>query len=589
MATADPNFKSFDYQDLENVNNLFSKSDEDDLGRIRIESNLSFSRQDVFLLVWETHRRCILSALPELRSAIKLSVEDRLYHRDLYGLYKYDDKVRQIQSVSGETVSALGLISIECVEETLLLLAADDNMVVQATAAEAMARWRIYERDDELFELLSKWMSLSEDESLKIPISNIQATVALTIAYAAAFDRPNELADDLFDLFKQIFEDLIDEHEIIRHRFLVYTLPVVTGQHLLQLEPYLKEMTLRDDVIQPISSSLAWNNQSDTKGILELTDRWQKDCWLLVFQEDEHSRKQREGLLKTLSWIYGYIPVYELGSDQVVTRRCINALKSILADGQESPQVREAAWKSLELIGEHRFADLEPHLLRFVSFLKEGETEYLITNLTNCYLKQRREFEGGEETITWQEDEYPVWITQKRPLTEVEIMLYTWIDLEGNVKANAIALQSFVSFAHKFDEWEDFKVSRIRDKKSAVQELDKINTTEVSPTLSFLERAQIKIASWWVTKNNQIGTSERIQGIFPEALKLYVAHKQRFQFVLGKLKIVEEKENISILSGQLGQVVSIMHNRIIIKGMVAGIVLLIMMACVIFAVVNAGI
>jgi hypothetical protein len=175
----DTTLRALDYCDLDNLRSFFNFT-ETNTSTTFVEVRFPQQRLMLLKIAWKSHRRQILAALPVLVNLVKNSV--RRYERELYGSSVRCDQLRKVIS---ETISDIGLIASDAVEDTLLNIAADGNINVQAVAAQAMALWRDNEKrkfivednqenhiDRQLFETLQRWQNGARARSLVDAILN---------------------------------------------------------------------------------------------------------------------------------------------------------------------------------------------------------------------------------------------------------------------------------------------------------------------------------------------------------------------------------------------------------------------------------
>ena len=115
---------------------------------------------------------------------------------------------------------------------------------------------------------------------------------------------------------------------MVRQRFLVYTLPIVVGQHWRQLEPILKQMSLRKNMIPSLGVSLARAYRNYPTDILEFLQSWQSEAQSIPIHADSETVGQREGILATTALTYGYLPYYSDIWPQTI-RESVNKFKAI--------------------------------------------------------------------------------------------------------------------------------------------------------------------------------------------------------------------------------------------------------------------
>jgi hypothetical protein len=67
-----------------------------------------------------------------------------------------------VQICKSPVVSNIGMIAVDAIHNTLVELAFDQNLGVQLVAARAMAAWRYYQKDQQLFAFLKEWQTSTD-------------------------------------------------------------------------------------------------------------------------------------------------------------------------------------------------------------------------------------------------------------------------------------------------------------------------------------------------------------------------------------------------------------------------------------------
>ena len=244
----DASLKALDYCDLDNLRSYFRFTPDDKNKRTLLEVRFAKQRLTCLKIVWESHRRQILSALPVIVDLIKKS--ENQMNGELNGSVV---KRRNMQQVISRAISEVGLISRtgsqEAVEDSLLNLAASSNPEIQSVAAQSIALWRDRDHqkvvldaehnldiDEELFSVLDGWQRESrinervrfflrekvEQKTVKAS-DYIRSTLAITVAYASSHDAPGELSPKLYELFVRLSKD---STKLVRKSFSSYTVPL---------------------------------------------------------------------------------------------------------------------------------------------------------------------------------------------------------------------------------------------------------------------------------------------------------------------------------------------------------------------------
>jgi hypothetical protein len=565
----DPSISLLDYCDLDNLRTFFDFYPSEGYGIKIIKCRIPEQRQLLFDIAWNSHRRLILSALPIMVQLAARSVADRSFNHELYGSVARRD---QLRIVIGEALSDIGLISQSSIQRSLIQLAKDPNLGVQAVAARAMARWRkpIYGRDKELFMMLRNWNEGSKDY--------MRATVALTVSYASRYDSQNELDEELC----KILEDLAnDQNPLVRNRFCTHTLPYVVPFHLIKLEKSLNRMTQYIDLIPEIAKSLAVAYRYDDNEVLEILKKWRQECrsWKSS-QITSNEINLREKLLATVALTYGYINYKETG--KFTANEAFEEMQSILAD-EKHPFVRQNVIIAISQQSSTNFEKVEPLLQKLVVEIVESESNEIIDILKNIYLEQRKKLVFSNDCIEIDGAQYPVWIYSDRPQTAIEKSMYNWIKSPNNPAAQQIALRSFVLFAKALDIQEEQKILQIRKQRAQYDTMPKPTPNVPTPFSAdkLVKKNKLieEIAIWLAT----IGAKHYypiIQGLLPEVLVQNKSNKQVMAFVFEKWHRGADNEISTIAKLQSRAINFIEHSAILIGVPVLAILVLLIIGSV---------
>lgn len=547
----DTSLRALDYCDLDNLRNFFSFVEAEAYGT-KIESRLPEQRQMLFEVAWNSHRRQILTALPVVAQLVRNSVAWRSLNTELYGTSVRRDQLRR---VIGEALSDIGLISTSAVEDTLLQLAVDEEMGVQAVAARAMARWRYYGRDKELFDTLQRWqlethiidlidsiLKGRDEEVREGPRAYIRATVALTVSYAAQYDPPNTLSEELCDLIDQLS---IDPNRLVRNRFRYHTLPMVVPLHVAQLRDILHDMTRYTDLDHAIGASLALAYRENPEEVLKTLNLWHKECVeTRPRRVNEAEITPRENLLATVALAYGEIRYDEaigpLSGDEAFRR-----LRSILAE-ERHPFVRTAVVIAISRQARRHFDKVESLLQKLVAEVTENERIEIVKILTDIYLEQRKNLKDGEDIIEVKGHRYPIWIDSARPITGVERAMYRWSRDAEKPAAQQIAIQASIAFARELEQEEAQRIDEIRKERERVAEEAEEAEGEavIEPAISkrpkhssFMDQLASRLATLRLSHYRLV-----ILGLLPEALAQYRSSRDLMNLVLSKWRRTRDDE-----------------------------------------------
>jgi len=565
----DSSLRALDYCDLDNLGDLFSFT-KMTTEFMLVQFDVPGRRQMLFKIAWESYRRQILAALPVLVSLVKNSVTH--FERELYGS---SVRCNQIRRTISEAISDIGLISSDAVEDSLLTIAADKDINVQAVAAKAMARWRDDEAkafivnenenlnvDQRLFGTLQRWqheariMSLVDaalkkqnyEESQK-PQDYIRATIALTVGEAALYDPPDELAPELCSLL----EDLInDQNSLVRERVFKDTLPRIIPLHLIQLRPILKSFLHKvDGLIQVVASALAFSYQFRPKDVLATLDLWKTTCEKNSSKGVDTSKVgSREALLATVALTYGEIECDER-SILITIQQVIDYLQNILLE-EVHPLVREAALfaigrqverifkqikaKPEDLSSDPLYRIVTHQLPELVAKLTRRECQKFVDKLTEVYLDQRAILRNGEEPkfIEVGKRQYPVWLNSPRPSTVVENVMLNWAKNDGNITAQQVATHASANFVSKLDQEEERQIRRLRQARTpSVIELQPIYVTPIVGRPIPQDWYFGKLIPRLATRNAN-NYEKTIRNLLPEGLRQHLLSRDAMNFLLRK-------------------------------------------------------
>ena len=585
-----PMLSAYDYDDLRplaQVVELFPMRNGSRLFRLR-------RQEDRFLLLgllWNNQRRQVMAALPGLVRIARESVASRSFNRELYSGRESQRRVRTIVSAA---LSDIGLIDSRAVESSLLDLAADDQLAVQLVAATAMANWRAYGKDAQLFTMLKEWeegtfavrvmrtilearhQSGQEGEQERLrPENFIRATVALTVAQAALFDQRNQLQPRLLKLFDELADDAKPQ---VRRAITTYVLPIIVAQHPKQLRPSLERLIKGGDYEWPVAQSLAYAYQVAPRDVMPIIGIWSNEC---AQNRPERFNPQkpsgRERLLATIALTYGEID-YEhggpLSAEEVFTR-----LKLMLRD-EVHPYVRTAVVIAIARQAERDFDRVAPELQKLLADVAISEREEIVKILVRIYRKQRAEVEGGDATVQLNGARYDVWFFPKeRPaeaLTKIEQSLRRWIHDPAYPTAQQIALWSFVLFAEQVDRPLERLASNLAQERARASEEQDRALIAPTITTSVPESGWYggRLVPWLVT----IGAPDLrpvIRGVLPEAVRRSRSDRETTTYLLTRWERTDDPR-LSKIAPRLNRGISLVQSGCLIIGsaVFVGLVLL---------------
>lgn len=447
---SDPLLPQFDYHDLPRFATYF-KQIESEEGFFRIQCASRERREQILEVAWRHQRRRLLATLPALTQLTRISAADvaspermdpmsavsdgRPRTGQETGVAKRELRLTesgtlQIQQALVESLSLVGLLSIDVVKPYFLELATDPASGVRSLAARALSSWRDG-HDAQFLLLLESWWAAGTTYEADDPLlarladhdprASVRSAVALVVGYAARFDRPNRLTPELHSLLTQ----LVDDRDVrVRKTLADSTLWLAVAWHFRQLEPLLRSKVLKDEALIPAvafgAAAACSMRPEESFAIL--------DGWRTAAKADRRKATPllRERLLAVVALSCGYLSCDE--NVELLSPRSVGGrLRSMLAE-ETNPFVRHYVFFAIELQAVRSFELVAPILQDLLSSIALVDRPAAVEVFVRTYLAQRHRLPGGDRRITVGERSYGVWNdTSQRPLTEVEAALYSWI------------------------------------------------------------------------------------------------------------------------------------------------------------------
>lgn len=520
---------------------------------------------------------------------IRESVNNRAQDPELYANQIRRDKLRLVIS---DTISDIGIISPNTVELPLLALAADNDINIQSSAARAIARWRTYNKDQEVYDLLAEWqtstrfihfieslLSTKQGQSSN-SLAYIRATIALTIAYATQYDSPNTLNSKLVSLINELSQD---KNPLVRDRF-IRGLPFIINLHLKQLTLLIENMINDTSLIEPVAISLAVTYLNDPNLILQTLAKWANYCLShRPLNLDLHITTHREKLCATILYTYGYLPYFDEDHKQIDQEGYIThhegfqRIKLILKE-ETHPFIRLAAIESISLLARSNFKNVANDIQQLTSEIPSNLQNDIVFILRDIYLDQRRTLNGekssSDNVLVHNNISYPLWVNSTRPRTELEEIMGSWLQDSHYPKAQEIAIKVMVECADALDNAEVAAINQIREsqKQSTLSTVQPSRSQSIGP-IDIDKSATImnKLASWLATIGNQ--NYNIIKSILPESINQYRKNRDRLSFAFDSYGFYDQ--SIKLIKGSLWKAIFIFEKRGIIAIIIIIVFLLI--------------
>jgi hypothetical protein len=406
----------------------------------------------------------------------------RLPHGVMRDLFGSPERVQQIQTAVSSSLSEMGKISFDAVDNLLLQLAASQEPAARSVAAAALARWREPEDDnpelhqsgeDRLFDTLERWCSEAFDLEIENLVelritdafAHVRSTVALAVSFAALFDARNQLAPRLRALFEALAQD---SRDIVRASFRNHTLPWITALHLGQIETFLQDtIALEIDSLSGLSVGLAAAARIQPREALPLIDRW--------YQEGLAARAPRRGKippakkrLAAAALAYGCIAADDLAPRECPRAEALRRMRRVYA------QEKKLRWVIVEAMKVQLWRNLEGNEATLRDLLEEltpRDRSALVSPLVALHEKERETLPGSDmRCVILGQEGFKVWTHPGRPLTQVEKVLKGWL-LEGTSRPVVrLAARALATISDRQVEVEERK---LREKKAHERDLRK--------------------------------------------------------------------------------------------------------------------
>jgi hypothetical protein len=511
-----PNLLSLDYCDIDFLLGFFKFESYVD-GRQVLGGKFDNQRAEIIRAAWSGHKRHVLSAFSVLTALAKDSSGSGSRHPGNTDIYGSRWRRMKLRSTAADTISDIGIVSLQTAEPKLVELAASGNETIRRVTAKAMARWRAFRKDEQMFETLGRW---KEADS-----SSIRSAVVLTLQYAAEYDSPGCLDTRILDTLGDMRDDLQVAPAMKE------LLPRLIDRHFCQLYPWLGSyFCTRAQYRDILKEALLQLYASRPHEIKKALDHW------LSIQEDEGSKDNRrqefthrDNLVALVLEIYKGLP-YTGEDDAIGMDHVWNTLK-VLNTSEQRRNLRELVLGTIAF-----FVGMQPdRALQYLGPIFKGagtdDRYIIISGIGDAYLDQRSRLEGGQFVITVNGMNIPVWNNSPRPLTGIEKIMYTW--LQGNDPfARELATLSFVRFSRVLDHQEPALIMvavnevMTKEREAAMQRIRAIYEREkaaiveypVMPKLSWW--THLKIFFWLLFKN------ERDKVILLQIMKTLLMYKE---------------------------------------------------------------
>ncbi len=564
----DESLLALDYCDLNGLSNYYSLTRINDEGLHRIESFLPEQRQKLLRVLWKTHRRHILAAIPIMERLVRESRMSSFLDMAFFNVDPGNSKFREIMS---ENFCLLGIFSLPTIEGALVRLAAEEDAGLQVVAARAMARWRYYKKDNLLFDTLQRWQNEStalrtielslerddeRDKNSNSPVTYLKATIVMIVGFASLYDPPNQLNNKLCELIKQLAGDT--DNELIYQRYVHYVLPQVVSMHAQRLKEVLEDIVIYHRLNDAISENLATAYRRRPNEIFTILNKWFQECD--KNNKDFKNSSRKEALLATVALTYGKLQLKD-NSTPISAKDAYNILSTILSS-ERSTYIRESVMEAISRRAVVDTPNLHTCLLPFHDNMYRHERTRLIRELVNAHLKQREAFDGDAE-FSYKERKYKFWVQKPIDFTQIEYLMRIWLKDNTSRQKPRIAMRFMLSSYYiKFKQTEEQALSnpQIPVIKSDYQ-ISSYTPEYEPPVFSPDESEELnwfqKIAAWWVSRNDQ-KYHTKLRDLLPRLLKFTAIQDNKYMLN----KLIKDKDlEIKKLASKLKETLDLITER----------------------------
>jgi hypothetical protein len=436
----DKHLQSLDYCDLDFLLNFFSFETFGD-GRQILVCKFPNQRAEIIRAAWQSHKRHILSAfsvITGLAGSSSAQSSGGKRHAEINGT---TDRGKRLRAVAAETISDVGIVSLQTAEPKLLELAASSDITTRRITAKAMARWRAFARDEQMYTTLSRWQ-ISRSNS-------VRSTVVFTLKYAAEYDSPGHLDRRIMTILNEMSGDtaVVATMKDI--------LPELIRNHAFHIQNDLRDYIAVEEAYSDIvAMELVALYATHPAALKELLEDWLNSCMEENSQLNRrHALTYRDNRLIVVLKVYRSLP-YGHSSDVISLSYVWGLIDQLQHQEQRAAMrafVMETAAFLISAQPEEAIRHIEP---LFRKLGTEGRLT-LIRSIAWIYLRQRAALPDGQYRIGVQGLSVPVWYSSKRPVTEIEIVLYGWLTGEQSF-AREVATLAFIEFAVMLDQAEPF-------------------------------------------------------------------------------------------------------------------------------------
>lgn len=459
---SDGSLQALDYCDLDFLSDFFRFENLGD-GRQVLQSKFPYQKIEIINGSWHLYRRHLLSIIPIFFETAINSLNTNSADWENFGTRQ---KRANLRMVIGQTISEIGLVSTFSIENTLIAFAAHPDDRVKRIASKSLARWREFEEDQRLFDLLQSW--LEDERPQKIiseylakregwqknmayqdrALSYLRASAIHALSYSANYDSPNQLHTRIINMLLSLVSESRNPLII---QALKTAIPKLVHHHILQLKDVLLEKFMKyDDMVEPVAHGLLRAYKDYPKDLKVTLDRWFEECQENNSQLNRRKKfTHRDKVLVTILELYGKLD-FE-GPDQVIKLTEVYQKLTLLSKSEERRNVKAAIFKTTAKLMRWNWKMWENELPLIWCNHDFRDAQHLVDELVLAFLEARKNLKGSTYYFLWKEEAYPIWLDMyDRPKTALEIKMGHWIRSDHE-SLKKLAILTFLGIAKTFE------------------------------------------------------------------------------------------------------------------------------------------
>lgn len=586
----------FDYIELKKLR-AFYVFDTISASRVRIKSTLPDQRQILLGFAWDSYRNHIRATIPWLIQLVKESVKKSASERnDLFGSEKQREDIRLAVA---ETISDIGVLSAEAIQDALLWLVADRHHGVQVVGARMMARWYAGGKHQQFFETIALWSNNRSQAFIKQVLDEqygrdvvdvgecVNIAILLAVTYAAKTDLPDQCDVRIDEMIRKLLEK---PGKRLLKRIGQYTVPMLLPLHSQRMSEIFRRMLIYEELHRPMADTLIAMHKQRPKNVIDIIGAWSNASSRASIHYTQPQRHRTRAFISRVLIGLWYLETLTQEQRQQILQRLVNFVKQEHVTPVYTTVFDEVFQRNKNV---SQFFIIEPLLLHITNVLREDEQEQVVIRLIDAYKKQRSELKGGDGVYLHQDGTaYETWIDTHRPSTMTEQALYRWMTSDAQVKAQELALKASIAIADVFEIAEDsYRHKEFERRRKAEWEQTRIERVNIAglrvrrlidmKTITGWIKAVFNIALYWIATLMLRVFRAEIRNLLPEADVQYRSHKKKIGFLLDKWLDVFDFSELPDFSRELTHALRVVSRRRLLFGILLTIIILLALGVII--------